>query len=420
MRSRRQKPVRAVLIGAGQRGHHVYGHHAKRFPNDLTFVGVAEPDPARRARFAEDHRIPEAERSEDFADLLSLEADLWVIASPDRYHRDPAVAAVQAGSHVLLEKPIAATAADAVDVVRAARDSDRQLHVAHVLRYTPFFTALNQVAQSGRLGDVITVEHRENVVSWHMAHSFVRGNWARAGASSPMIVQKCCHDFDVLEWNLPSPVTRLHSFGRLSHFRPENAPPGATARCTDGCPAADNCPYEAERLYMNERLTGWPVHVITDDLSPAGRMAALENGPYGECVYTAGSDVVDHQVVSMERADGSTTVLVMHGHSAKESRTMRYDGTRGTLRARFGHDPAIEFTEHRSGRTESFPVDVAVGGHGGGDRGLVDGVVDAIRTGSGGLTRAEDSLESHLLAFAAEEARVSGQVIDLAEYRASF
>lgn len=410
-------PIRAVLVGAGQRGHFVYGDHAERFPGDLTFVAVADPDHDHRNRFGTTHNIDEAHRVEQWSDLLDIEVDLWVIAAPDRFHREPAVAALNAGAHVLLEKPIAATANGVVEVVTAARRSDRQLHVAHVLRYSPFFTALNEVVRSGRLGDIITVEHRENVVSWHMAHSFVRGNWARADQSSPMIVQKCCHDFDVLEWNLPSPVTRLQSFGGLSHFVPGNAPDGAPERCTDGCPAEDTCPYEATRLYMNEQWTGWPVHAITDDLSPEGRMTALRHGPYGRCVYTAGSDVVDHQVVSMEREDGSTTVLVMHGHSAEEARTMRYDGTRGTLRARFGARPAIELTEHRSGRTESIPILAAGGGHGGGDRGLIGGVVEAIGNGSPGLTMAEEALESHLLAFAAEAARVDGGVVEMADYR---
>lgn len=414
---KRKRPIRAVLVGAGQRGHFVYGRHAMDHPRDLSYVGVADPDPAHRDRFGEAHDIPSGARSGDWADLLNLDADLWIIASPDRFHRDPAVAAMDAGAHVLLEKPIAATAEGVVDVVAASRRSDRQLHVAHVLRYSPFFTTLNQVVTSGVLGDIITVEHRENVVSWHMAHSFVRGNWSRAGESSPMIVQKCCHDFDVLEWNLPARVTKLHSFGRLSHFHPEHAPDGAPQRCTDGCPAEETCPYEAKRLYMNEQWTGWPVHAITDDMSPAGRMNALRTGPYGRCVYTAGSDVVDHQIVSLEREDGSTTVLVMHGHSAEESRTMRYDGTRGTLRARFGHAQSIEVTEHRSGDTTSYPIGAATGGHGGGDRGLIGGVVDAIRAGGGGLTRAEDALESHLLAFAAETARLDGDVLDMETYR---
>lgn len=410
-------PLRAVLVGAGQRGHFVYGAHARRHPDDLTFVGVAEPDVDRRRRFAAAHAIDAPHASADWRGLLDLDADLWVIAAPDREHRDPAVAAAAAGAHVLLEKPMAATPTEVVDVVNAAAATDRQLHVAHVLRYTPFFTALKETIDSGLLGDVITVEHRENVVHWHMAHSFVRGNWARADAATPMIVQKCCHDFDILEWNLAAPVVRLQSFGRLSHFRPEHAPEGAPDRCTDGCPAADVCPYDAQKIYLNEQWTGWPVHVISDDLSRAGRLAALREGPYGRCVYTAGSDVVDHQVVSMERADGSTTVLVMHGHAAEESRTMRYDGTRATLRARLGREPVIEVTEHRSGTRHRVAIDAPTGGHGGGDDGLISGVVEAIRRGGGGRTQAADALESHLLAFAAEEARATGTIVDLGDYR---
>ena len=173
-------------------------------------------------------------------------------------------------------------------------------------------------------------------MAWHMAHSFVRGNWANSSSASPMIVQKCCHDFDVLSWNLDSPVTRMQSFGALTHFRPDEAPPGATDRCTDPCPVADECPFDASRIYMDMNRTGWPVHVITDDLTRDGRTYALASGPYGRCVYTAGSDVVDHQTVSMELESGASATLIMHGHAHREERTMRYDGTRGTVRAVFG------------------------------------------------------------------------------------
>lgn len=79
---------------------------------------------------------------------------------------------------MLLEKPITHTLEATAAVVDAARARTGSLHVSHVLRYTPFFTTLNAVVASGRLGDLVNVEHRENVVSWHMAHSFVRGSWA--------------------------------------------------------------------------------------------------------------------------------------------------------------------------------------------------------------------------------------------------
>ena len=125
---------------------------------------------------------------------------------------------------------------------QAAEKTGRLLQVCHVLRYTAFFSTVHDVVSSGRLGDVITAEHRENVAYWHMAHSYVRGNWRNSAASSPMILAKCCHDLDLLYWIL-GPVRQLSSTGSLLHFRPENAPPGAPERCTDGCPHESTCPF---------------------------------------------------------------------------------------------------------------------------------------------------------------------------------
>ena len=177
-----------------------------------------------------------------------------------------------------------------------------------------------------------------------------------------------------------------------------------------------DCPFDARR-YLNPAWQGWPVHVVTDDLSLGGRSAALVDGPYGRCVYTAGSDVVDHQVVSMELASGASAVLVMHGHAAEEARTMRYDGTRATLRARFGWDSAIEVIDHATGEVEQVPVVAAADGHGGGDGGVMRSFLDAVAGGTPPMTSAEESLESHVLAFAAEEARRSGTVIDVERFR---
>jgi predicted dehydrogenase len=381
-------------------------------------VAVADPDARARDRFGEAHGIPGRRRFAEAAELFALGrlGEACLVTSPDRCHAEQAISALEAGYDILLEKPMAATLGETDRLVGAARASSAQVHVAHVLRYTPFFRVLHEAVTSGRLGEIITVEHRENVVAWHMAHSYVRGNWSKTADATPMIVAKCCHDFDILQWNLGSRVKRMASFGSLLEFRPERAPSGAAGRCTDPCPVED-CPYDARRIYLNMAWTGWPVEVITHDLSYEGRLRALREGPYGCCVYAAGSNAVDHQVVMMELESGASVSLHMHGHSHEEARTMRYDGTRATLRGSFGRHEEIDVIDHATGRLERLEIPRASGGHGGGDDQIMAGFVDSVETGSPSRTSVEESYESHLLAFLAEEARLSGGVLDVAEAR---
>lgn len=459
------QPLTAAMIGAGNRGHDAYGSYGLAHPDEIRCVAIAEPHDVRRARFAHAHAIPPERQFHTWEDLLTQGqiADVAIVCTTDRMHVEPAITALEAGYDVLLEKPMAATLANCVRLVQTAERTGRLLQICHVLRYTVFFSTIHDIITSGRLGDIITVEHRENVSYWHMAHSFVRGNWRNNKIGSPMILAKCCHDLDILYWNLGR-VKQLNSIGSLIHYRAENAPPGAPERCTDGCPVADDCPWYAPRLYMElvplmrmarhspaalERLgaalyldhptftsmarrliprfdaamdhRGWPVSVISEDTSMAGRQRALETGPYGRCVYHCDNDVVDHQTVNMEFESGASGVLVMHGHSHREGRTMRYDGTRATLRGHYYlNDHEIQIHDHLTGKMEVIHPSlgpVGASGHGGGDAGLMAAFVRAVRDPSSALTTARASLESHLMAFAAEESRVNGTVVPMDEFR---
>ena len=452
------------MIGAGQRGTEAYGPYALQHPDDLRFVAVAEPQAARRARFAQAHHIPPQRQFHTWEELLAQPpmAEAALVCTLDHLHVGPAAAALEAGYDVLLEKPMATTLPDCLRLVQTAERTGRILMICHVLRTTDFFTKVHEIVTSGRLGDVITVEHRENVAYWHMAHSYVRGNWRHSQTASPMILAKCCHDLDILFWNL-GPVRRLSSFGSLSHYRAENAPPGAPERCTDGCPHEDTCPWHAPRLYLEiiplmqaarqarspaQRLAaslyldhrriveltrrlippldglldyrGWPISAISEDSSPAARLQALQSGPYGRCVYRCDNDVVDHQTVNMEFESGITGVLTMHGHADEEARTMRYDGTRATLRGKFAMMGfQITLHDHRTGQMETIAPPGTLRGHGGGDAALLAAFVRTVRQGQADpLTSARASLESHLLAFAAEQSRLQGgAVVEMDAYR---
>ncbi len=412
-------PITAVLCGAGGRGQFAYGPYGLQYPEQLRFVAVAEPNANRRKRFAEAHGIPLERQFEGWEQLFAAGkiADACFNMTQDQDHLASTLAGLACGYDMLLEKPMTNQLHESVALVQAAERHGKLLQICHVLRYTPFFRTLHSILAEGRLGELVSVEHRENVVFWHMAHSFVRGNWRNTALSSPMILAKCCHDLDILFWNTGK-AARLHSFGSLMHFRREHAPNGATARCTDGCQAAATCAFDAQKLYLDMNRTAWPITTITHDLSYESRLAALRTGPYGRCAYQCDNDVVDHQVVSLETESGATVTLTMQGHSHRESRTMRYDGTRATLRGKFAHgEDSIEIYDHVTGETQQVPIPAAESGHGGGDQGIVRSFLRALRGEEAPLTSARESLESHLMAFAAEESRLSATVINMNEYR---
>jgi predicted dehydrogenase len=453
--------IRAILIGAGQRGADVYGLYAQHHPDQIRFVAVAEPNPARRARFAEQHGIPSQYQFESWEPLLTQPqfAQTTFVCTQDGQHTAPTLAAMRAGYDVLLEKPMATTATECKKLVHTSEETGRQLHIAHVLRYTRHFETMREIIRSGALGQIITVDHRENVSWWHMAHSYVRGNWRNSEEACPMILAKCCHDLDILLWLLDGHCESLSSVGGLMHYRAENAPEGAPARCLDGCPVEETCPHYAPFIYIDllplwraiantgsvlpklaaavqtrspellrfisrfypdlrriSEYRDWPISVLALDPTSENLLNTLKTGPYGRCVYHCDNNVVDHQVVAMRFSGGQSVTLTMNGHAHYEGRTTRIQGSLAELRSFFGTGGAwIEVKDHRAGRRTQYNTSVEQrDGHGGGDQGLIKGFVRSIREAEQhARTSAHRSLESHLMAFAAEQARIEGRVIDL-------
>ncbi|MBN1937570.1 MAG: Gfo/Idh/MocA family oxidoreductase [Anaerolineae bacterium] len=414
------KPVQVVVLGAGSRGHHSYGQWILEHQDQIRVVAIAEPNPTRREAFALAHNLP---ANRVFADHNALFAQGQLAqglinATMDQLHVETTLAALKVGYDVLLEKPMATTPHDCVRLVRAAETTGRMLSICHVMRYSPFYMTLYETLRSSQVGEIMAVDHRENVAFWHQAHSFVRGNWGNSTRAAPMILAKSCHDMDILFWLLDKRVTSLSSFGALTHFRVENAPAGAPARCTDGCPHWDDCPYYAPRFYLRDQ-TGWPINVIAEDYRYESRLEALKTGPYGRCVYRCDNDVVDHMTINMCFEGDVTATFTMHAFSHENCRTMRYNGTRASLR---GHDGKGELTLYPFRTLKEHPVPIAevAGGHGGGDHGVMTAFVQALNGNAAALhTTARDLLESHLMAFAAEESRLTGgRLIEMAEYRA--
>ena len=408
------KPITAVVLGAGSRGA-TYASYAKEYPEHLQIIAIAEPRRDRLDGLADAVGVPREMRFADWKALLSRPklADCAFICTLDDDHTVPALKAMELGYHILLEKPMSNTEEECRQIVDAANRMQRTLAVCHVLRYTPFYMTLKALIDNGRIGEVTTINQIENVGYWHQAHSFVRGNWRSTKETSPMLLQKSCHDMDILLWLMGKNCRRVQSFGSLRHFCAENAPAGAPQRCLDNCPHADSCPYYAPKLYLDMTRTEWPVDVITTDLSYEGRRKALEEGPYGRCVYHCDNDVVDRQVVNMEFEGGAVATFTMTGLSADFCRQLKIFGTQGQITADMG---TKEIVLHRFGEEKrSIPVDMGGenSGHGGGDYGILRDFLSVLRNGGESRTSAAVSLQSHLICFAAERSRKENIVVDL-------
>jgi predicted dehydrogenase len=411
-------PVRMIVLGAGARGMDAYAPYALLAPDQLQIVAVAEPREARRNAFAARYGIPESAVFSDWRDVLAagIEADAVLVATQDNQHVEPACVAMERDYDVLLEKPIAKSEAELRRINDTAVRTGKRAAVCHVLRYTRFFNTLKTIIDSGEIGELINISHSENIGFWHMAHSFVRGSWRREDETSPLILAKSCHDTDILHYLVGKDCTHVASFGSLKHFTAKNAPEGAAERCLD-CRVADTCPYSATRLYIIPFLTGWPVSVITDDISPAGRLQALREGPYGKCVYHCDNDVVDHQSTVLEFEGGVTATLTVSAFTDfRHGRTIHIMGSHGEIRAKMS-DETIEVTNFRDGsvRTTENPLPGGMGdGHGGGDMGLIASFVRMERGEEGAVKSSiQDAIHSHLICFAAEESRKNHKVVNI-------
>ncbi|MFK0242915.1 Gfo/Idh/MocA family protein [Microbacterium sp. NPDC090281] len=413
-------PLRLAIIGAGSRG---TGYARRAVAEGATITAVVEPDPARRRVFLAEFAAQPVELFdtwEDVAVRAERVADAVVVATPDRLHAEPAIGLARAGYHLLLEKPIAPTEEESARIVAAAEDAGVMLAVCHVMRYSGYSRALKSLLDDGAIGNLVSVEHLEPIGWWHFAHSYVRGNWAREEDSGPMLLTKSSHDIDWLSYIVGLPAERVSSFGSLLHFRPENKPAEATARCLD-CPLQNSCAYSATKIYRgflgDETFERWPLAVLTTDVSAAGVDRALRDGPYGRCVFDGQNDVVDHQVVNIEYRGGVTASFTVTAFTELDFRKTRLFGTAGSIEGDgrtlivhdFARDEKYEVVPESRGNAS------AADGHGGADDALVHAFLEALRTGnrSGLLSGPAESLATHRIVWLAEEARKSNAVVSI-------
>jgi predicted dehydrogenase len=410
-------PLALAGIGCGGRTR-TYMSLASRFPELYRIAGAADPVSARVDLLQEECGFPSGfRRFTSDKELLAVDrfADVAIIGTQDAHHVDPCIAAMEKGYDILLEKPIATSVEDILRVQAAAERFGRKVLVCHVLRYTPFYRKAREIVASGVLGEVVSINATEGVGNFHQAHSYVRGHWSVAERSTPMIIAKCCHDLDIILWLMDDHCTSVASFGGLHYFTSANAPEGAPARCTDGCPHAKDCPYDAHH-YAGKYRGSWLGYVYdkAGTASDENILQWLSKSPWGRCVYHCDNTAVDRQVVAMEFASGGTATLTMTAF--EDGRHLEVFGTKGVLRggeavrAMTGADMILRV---HGREPEPLRLETMAGGydgHGGGDMGLVLALHKEMNAPHGMTSSLVVSIESHLIGFAGEVARRTASV----------
>lgn len=420
------KTLTAILIGAGNRGI-TYTDIMAQMPEKYKIIAVAEPVESRRNHIKTKHNLPDEMCFDDHKPLLALGkiADIAIIATMDQLHFEPTMAAISLKYDVLLEKPASPLPEECLKISRHAEEMGVNVLVCHVLRYSDVFIGLKKLITDGAIGDIISINHEECVGNIHQSHSFVRGNWGNSTRSSCMLLQKSCHDMDILQWLIGKKCKKIQSFGNLTYFRKENAPEGSPEYCIEGCPKADTCPYNAVKLYLDDKENDWFRTTSTKSASPTDEdvKKAISTTQYGKCVFKCDNDVVDHQTVNMLFEDDITVTFTMNAFN-KGGRYIHIMGTKGEIRAAVdGETPCTmyDFETNESRQLDLSGSDGINGGHGGGDNGIVNTLYDYLTGNYNGfsVSGVTTSIENHLLVFAAEESRATNKVIDLDEYTAS-
>ena len=386
------KKISVAVIGAGVRGTNAYAPYLLENPTLGQVVAVAEPNEEKRNNFKNRYNIKEENTFYSYKDLLSKDklADALIIATNDEQHYEPAQMALKKGYHILLEKPMSNKLEEVIKLGELAKKYPNQVFmICHVLRYTPFFSELKKIVDSKELGQLVSIQHNENIGYYHYAHSYTRGNWRDSNKTSPLVLAKSCHDMDILLWLTGKRCKYISSFGSLSHMIEEN---------------------------FQDNLLKAYLYAVDSNQTNENLKKAITAGPYGKCVYKCDNNVADHMVSILEFENNITATFNLYAFTNDCSRTTKLMFTHGEVG---GNSLKNVIEVHNFGDRNHMIIHPKIikSGHGGGDFKLMEDFIKSVNNGESHIkTSVIDSVESHVMAFAAEYSRLNHEVVDINKF----
>ena len=394
------------VIGAGARAE-TFAKTLHLGTPQARLFGICDHDGDRMEKFCQYCGLDGARRFTDPREFLaSGEMDAVIVTVPDFAHRDVTLAALAAGKHVYLEKPLAPNLAQCRQIVAAAAHSDRTLYVGFNLRASPVYQKLCELARSGKLGRIIHVSAFEQMSTAHGA-SFMRRWHRREARCGGFLNHKCCHDLDIMQWIVGHEhrIARVASFGGLNIFRPDDGPKGHGTHC-------HNCPPGIYRQCRYTYVGGFmfPVHAAM----PIDKLN--ESDVYGNdlCVYTADKDVVDNQTLIFEWDNGVRGDFTLQPFQHRGGRETRVWGELGMAEhLEDDRGQYVRHTDSTTGDMVEYRFAPRKGGHSGTDPYMLGRFIDALEGQGVGDSGVAEGFAATLLSLKADESRKTGKVVEI-------
>src|SRR5438477_6038447 len=184
-----KRALRVGVVGAGVMG----SNHARVFAGlpDISLVGVVDPLPAHRARATE---LVNCRTFAVLDELIAQGVDAVTIASPTHLHHEVALGCINSGVHVFVEKPIASTVEEGLEIVAAARVAGVTLMVGHVERFNPAVAAIKQAIKN------------EDILSIAITRV---GPFPPRMSNVGVVIDLAVHDIDLIRWFTESDIVEV-------------------------------------------------------------------------------------------------------------------------------------------------------------------------------------------------------------------
>jgi predicted dehydrogenase len=345
------KQLKFGVIGAGGRGY--IAKFAHQLEKGSQIVAVADTN-AEVLKTCQENYGQQVFQTRDWREVLNVPTlDGVFICTPDFQHEEQALACLEKGLAVYLEKPMAITIAGCDRLLEAARKHKAKLFIGHNMRYMNFTCTMKDIIAAGTIGEVKAIWCRHFIA--YGGDAYFKDWHSEAKNTTGLLLQKGAHDLDVIHWLADSYSTRVTAFGQLSVY--------------------DKCEKRDETVPGDKRFneTHWP--------------------PLEQKGFSPKIDIEDHSMVLMQLANGVQASYMQCHYTPDTCRNYTVIGTQGRLEnvGDYGEDTKIHVytkrttQQNRPDIIHQFPKMLGEG-HGGSDVKIVAEFIEHVRQGSPTVT----------------------------------